>query len=906
MGYSGRLAFVLAITISVCSLSPAQARRGGRPNTAAVAAAPDAAPDRLLRDAQLRYVEGKTEEAAALCQRLMEEDSALIRLRAMYLLGRSLWDGDDARDRIEARKAWDELARQAGDDRGGWVHIAIAKSLVLEDKSPKDAIATLQQAVNKEVAGLVTAEARIELARMLGDARRIEEAKACLAAAEKSVKEQTRGYADDAVPYQKAIDKVRKGLLEEQNPGLAEVEAADALLHDKQYAQAGQAYGDIIQRYPNAESADRAQVGLGQALCGLNRSKEALAILNKFIAAKPAGRWRGQAFAVTLDVLLEGEGPNLLKTAEWADTSLSLGVADKDAGASWKSAELELCLRIGIAQWINGNGTKAAANFERARQLSNEDAAEALTALIPVVKANKGLLPEGVAREGRQGQLDVASVSLSLAVVHGLSGRHDAAQAYVSRILDRRVAARAEQVAFAQLLQVCLEEAKGEAGSAEINKQYQKLARQYPNAPWVDEVLYRLGAMQDVTAKQATDADPQGLSSERMEHLTFEPVIEANVMDAYRAVMEKWPRSPRRERAMWRLGRILLDNGNGDQADQVFAQQLKDYPKGTYAGDAAVRLIDVALEYQFDLVRARQLAELGRNWAGSDLASKALQDQATLEPWRLFGKQPNLPVNEWVKYEVFLRAGMIAYLVEDFSEALALFEASGTQDPKAGMSNARLAEASLANLKAGCRRKVIPWDVRATDSCKTDAQRLAIKLADLYMYAARPERCLEIYHRFETGDPLLTPIPNDLKAYCVLRLALSSAQSQRDVPKAIKLYSQFYDAPLAKSVFAPDAILRLGVLVFNTKRDSIEAMKHYKYFLNHFPDHPGAEKAMYFYSLEAIRTKQLELARKSVDEFCRRFTGSPNESWRRDAQDELRKLEQSGENVTTTEKERRR
>ncbi len=51
----------------------------------------------------------------------------------------------------------------------------------------------------------------------------------------------------------------------------------------------------------------------------------------------------------------------------------------------------------------------------------------------------------------------------------------------------------------------------------------------------------------------------------------------------------KYLQSPRRERVLWRLGRLCLDSGRGDDADQAFAKELQEYPQGAYAGDAMVR-----------------------------------------------------------------------------------------------------------------------------------------------------------------------------------------------------------------------------------------------------------------------------------------------------------------------------
>ena len=608
----------------------------------------------------------------------------LARQQSRFIAARCLWMSEDAKDRQQAKKLFDELAKQSADTQPGQVLVALIHALILEDSNLPEAIHTLQVAVAKQVPDAVTVEAQIELARLLSlnnQGAGGEDAKAQLDLAERFINEQLKrekeyGQCDG---YLAGIAATRQGIKLDENPGLAELETADVLYRDGKFAEAAKAYELVFRKYPTAQSGERAQLGLGHALVKLGRAKDAATVWQKLIAGKPAGRWRGQAFAGMLDLYLIPESPisnpksqasDLNKLTDLAEASMSMALADKEAVESWKQAELDLHLRLGIVRWVNGKGEKAAEHLEQAKRLSTGDAQKALEALIPIVKANQPILPEGVAKPDRQTSADAASLTLSLGVVYGISGQYEQANECVRLIEEGRLSATPAQTAFAEFLQIALDEASGkveravlgradgveptpkqpnkasrtrkhakdgtpardEAKGETLESRYRRLTQQHPKEPWLDEVIYRLAAMRDVTAASATNST--ALDSHVREEPVFDSKVEANVQDCYREIIEKCPNSARRERSMWRLGRLLLDGGNGEEADKLYQRQLKDYPQGPYAGDALVRMIDTALEYRFDLKQAKDLTDGGVKWVANGAEKQATQDSVTLEPWR--------------------------------------------------------------------------------------------------------------------------------------------------------------------------------------------------------------------------------------------------------------------------------
>jgi predicted nucleic acid-binding protein len=968
----GRSALVLAgaalAGIMICAQSEAADARGAAaPRSSAEKRAEAANPVReqhgILAKARRALLENKVEECLAALEELDGGAPLQIRLEGKFLAARALWESGSPKDVKQSQKLLEQLSREMQDWKPGPVRLAIAKALQLDedDKAP-EAIRTLEAAIARGVKHTATAEAQIELARLLASAGRVEEARKQLDAADALLKRETKVemYAEEAAPYFAWIEKTRKGLKYDANPGLAEVEEADKLRKAGKFADAGKLYQRIIATWPAAESADRAQVGLGW--CILARRVQvigfagsasydlsaahpqdvaaAVAHWQKFITAKPQGRWRGQAFVALLSLAMDGRlgGEEAGKAVQLAATSIPGALADEKSKASWQACLYELRLKVGTLAWVQNRPGEAAEQLGECAKLAGGERGERLAAAVECIKAGRALVPEEVAAPNSgtvkpKVPTDRAGLVLSVALIQALAGETETARELLSLVTQQKLPVTQNQFAFAQFLQVSMGEgaegaAAGRASEAnqkprsEPGASYAKLLKDYPQASWNDEILYRLATESDTTAAAATDDDPLKLKqafTQKSENGSGVPPLKqsASVKNQnseikngtdgavyYRDLALNYRQSPRRERALWRYGRISLDAGEADAADQAFTAQLHSYPQGPYAGDAYVRLIDNALEYRFDLQQAKKAADVAVAWASSN-ENQNSKTESELEPWRLLAKTPSLPVPEWVKYEVYLRAGMIAYAEEDLPQALSLFEAAGTRAVTKTTRDATLAEISLQVLKTGCKRKVIPWDVRALAACKTDAQQLAIKLADLYVYGARSERALGIYRRFEAGDPLLMPAPADVQAYCLWRLALSYAQSGTDNQKALALYRRFYEPGLSRSLFAPEAVLRYCVLSFNTSRDHAKALKDYGYFLEHYPDHPGAESAMYFYCIHAIELKNVVLARKSAEEFCRRYANSPNDNWRQDVREELRKLELAVAAESKTAKENR-
>ena len=237
-----------------------------------------------------------------------------------------------------------------------------------------------------------------------------------------------------------------------------------------------------------------------------------------------------------------------------------------------------------------------------------------------------------------------------------------------------------------------------------------------------DETLYRLATVTQELAqaqfgsppKPADDGAKAGQPAKRSaaadakaekQRLAALLKARAEALPYWQDLIKRYPNSPRREPALYYAGVLLYEAAEAapaaksDQllkdADALFDRLLDAYPKSPYAGDAFVRRIDFALERKFDLKLAQSLADRGIEWAKNQKvevatatdgtltkqsladAAKAIQAaSAKLPEWaETGGKPPAELLNDL--YNLYLRAGILAYLQEKYEEAVPYLDAAG-------------------------------------------------------------------------------------------------------------------------------------------------------------------------------------------------------------------------------------
>ena len=134
-------------------------------------------------------------------------------------------------------------------------------------------------------------------------------------------------------------------------------------------------------------------------------------------------------------------------------------------------------------------------------------------------------------------------------------------------------------------------------------------------------------------------------------------------------------------------------------------------------------------------------------------------------------------------------------------------------------------------------------DADASNGAKTDGQKLALKLADTYIHCQRADKAEAIYKQVLGGDSLLGRPSKAVEGYCLMQLALAYSNEQVNRNASIDCYRRFYSKEYANLPWAATAILRLGVLEYNSTQDPHCSIRHYQYVIAKYPNHPEAERA---------------------------------------------------------------
>ncbi|MBN2272117.1 MAG: tetratricopeptide repeat protein, partial [Sedimentisphaerales bacterium] len=467
----------------------------------------------------------------------------------------------------------------------------------------------------------------------------------------------------------------------------------------------------------------------------------------------------------------------------------------------------------------------------------------------------------------------------------------------------------------------------------EAKEQFIASMKAYRDGSWHDETLYRIATIMqnnaevkygyigsdsipaggkksdtDKSSKPPTEKECEAAKKAEQERLATRAKAFGEVLPYWQELTERYPESPRCEPAMYNTGLLLYEiavaTDSSDQSRIKTKQAWKTalatlsrftdtFPQSLEAGDAYVRQIDIVLEQMLDIKQSLRLIESGLAWAEAqdvDLETHAdgslttgtinraiqslSQTDQSLPIWADRGQllQPRSLLD--VLYNLHLRAGILAYAQEDYDQAVDHFKAAGPAHLTDGMQgNFDRQKVGLHAMLICSQRKEPAWSREITDAVRNEQDQFLLKLADTYLHAGRPEKAEAIYRQFtESGSRSRSAAAS----YSRMRLALALSQDRANTDQAIEFYKSFYDRGQADYPWAADAILRLGVLIQNTRGDSAAALSHFAYVHTKYPDHPEAERAMYFHCVAASWIEDKEQVRKVAEKFLAKY---PQSQW---------------------------
>ncbi len=699
---------------------------------------------------------------------------------------------------------------------------------------------------------------------------------------------------------------------------------AEKLRSQNKFAEAGQLFAQIRAMYPKNPWAHASGFRIGQCFLGLNQSVKAADWWQKFIKESPTGSWRGQAYVGLIDVSLETQLD--LKRATELVMAASATLA-KATEPTWKEAAYDIHLRQGIVSLADGRFDAAVQGFRDAKPSAPGDVQAGLDRLTEAALNRAKLVPDELCVGD-----DRATTALVLGNIYNVLHQYDAAKRWFSLLLNgslRSHSAAHRSFAGLGLARAVIASDKSLPGSkvnplTQAKTIYEASLQEFPKASWHDETLYRLATIiQDqANATFANSSKPaaNGKNTQQVRPNTLQTDLKAErerriawvkakgeALPYWQDIIKRYPQSPLCEQAFYCAGVLQYEMADAEpattsdqrwkDADAMFKQLCERYPQSPYACDAYVRQIDFALERKFDMKLATSLVDRGIQWAkdqkvtvstaaNGSLTQQSIEDaartiqnaSAKLPEWSQPGTKPPADLLNDL-YNLYLRAGILAYLQEKYDEAILYFDKAGPVRPTDGMqATFDRQKFGLHILKVCSVRKTPAWRPDAIDAAKKDSQKLALKLADTYLHSQRPKKADAIYKQLLAGNSLFGYPSKAVESYCVMRLAQAYSRDNANRDKSIEYYSRFYKNDYAEFPWAADAIIRLAVLEHNTTRDPRRTISHYQYILKKYPNHPDAERAMYFLTLDALQLGDKKFAEASCKQFVEKY---PRSEWKK-------------------------
>ena len=876
------------------------------------------------------FYKGKLVEARNTLLPLMQSKHQDVHVEAVHCYARICFAEGSQRGKTEALKLWKGIENKST-TFAHQTRMQIAKSLQLaEGGKLKEAERILDPLLGKEHQTTATSEAALVYAEVLIELRNYKRAAIAASFAEGFLKSKAgRELGESIAPFVDAAKSMKKRVqnASRKRPKTpkptdkAEVmfKKAEAHRAKKQYASAMNVYLQIMEHYSSSPFAPRSELHTGHCWLGSGNKNKAISTWEEFIRKKPIGPWRGQAYIELIDLALEkldlSEAVQHVQLAE-------RGVNNLSPDHSWKIVRFELAFRFGAVHYISGDFSSAAEAFQSAIKSASGRQTGSLNKLLQAADNKSPLIPTDCIGDKQT----PGTTALSLAMLFHLIGKNTHADTFLS-CLPRQVTPI--QRSFGCFLKGSILQTANKLPQAIT--QYEVSLKTAKTASFHDETLYRLASITERLAKKAhpapklkavksgeahSDLAAQKIKAQKAAEKKRQAALAAAQSKAapyWKEIVTRYSKtdvatgkfsatSPHVELALYRLALIRywkaeqLDSTNTWREAVIELKKFTSaYPKSLWAGDAFVRQIDAALEGAYDVPLGIERIKDGLVWAealGLTVETRvdgALSDRATDEAAKAISEwYPKLPL--WGSreslggrtlldklYNLYLRAGILAYVQEDYDGAEKHFQAAGPARPTDGMQGSfDKQKFGLHSLAICCRRKEPAWHKGIAGSIKVSRNRLLLKLADTYLHAGRLEKAESIYRLFTKEGSKQLKVDLASESYSRLRLALTLSQDQGNASSSIEIYKSYYQSEHSKYPWTADAILMLGVLIQNTERSPSKAMNHYKYVYTHFPKHPEAERAMYFHCLGASLMKDTKLVMSISKDFLEKY---PDSQW---------------------------
>lgn len=556
-----------------------------------------------------------------------------------------------------------------------------------------------------------------------------------------------------------------------------------------------------------------------------------------------------------------------------------------------------------------------------------------LDVLIEAAKEKQPLLPADVAGTtaagpGRAG--GKTPLALSMVRIFDLTGRRPKAEAFLDDVLagkwrDRTTA----QLAFAFFLKGRMVQSRGltatwapPAAPGAENKPSPLSARDlyalsiktFKDGSWHAETLYAWADLEEADARrQFGPLPPPAPKKDKDGNVIPEPAKSAEQIKKEKAAQQerelKWlqarsaslpiwkelidryttkgedgkltPTSPRVEDAAFRAGLLLADLEQWKDAVATLDRAVKMFPASQYAGGALVRLIDIELEELFSLPPAREYATAAVAWANTftgkptgAAADGAASAEAAPVVALFSAKLPPLDAATLknIKYQVYLRTGLIAYLGQDFAKASTMFETARPLTPPRGYTVVGQVPTGVEQMIAVAKqgKALTPAQVLAGN----EKIQLILQLVDIYHEVNEYNRSLALCEIALSQAASMTDEQRSWAMFKRARNRFCQDWKDRDPIAAMQDYVQAQKlAP--QSPWAYRCLFYAGNIMFTRKHDRSVAIALWSRLLKDYPDCPEAPRAAYYIALAYEHDGLQKEARKAFEDYLKQYPSSP-------------------------------
>jgi len=415
---------------------------------------------------------------------------------------------------------------------------------------------------------------------------------------------------------------------------------------------------------------------------------------------------------------------------------------------------------------------------------------------------------------------------------------------------------------------------------------YEASLKEYPKGSWHDDTLRELALLiERAAAEQCAPPPADKKSSEkpaapitdaaRQQQKKTLIAARAAALPCWSDIPSRYPTSRHVPQALYHAGVLYTETEKSDEAIAAFEELANKYPDSPWTGDAHVRLIDVKLEHQFDLPGAREHADAAVAWyenraekgtvplrAASQGLSPFPQASSTIFP------DDTLPSLRQTAYDIFVRAGLVEYLLEHPERALTFFEKAKPLQPERTFVVVQGTiptgiERLIAAAKSG--KALTPDIVRKGD----EKAKLILMLADVYHAGEEWERSLDLCARVINGfAPKAT---REQRSYAYFRRGRNYyclRGQDRNPDAALADYvATVKTAP--KAPWADKAMFLGGNLLWNHKRDADSAIAVWRRLLKEYPASEEADRAAYYIGVAFHWSGRVQEARQAYEAMLR-------------------------------------